>query len=141
MSMEFVEKRAKELYVSNSGLSKAADQFGYGYPFLSYSVVFHNYYIPDNLDTLVNSTENDRRICSIKRGDVFLTRTSETTDELDEAIMSTPCDTSMPNHIIEPEDVFNDVIGMFRWWFVEEWETKVPALGKVFAKYHKEKYK
>lgn len=65
----------------------------------------------------------------------------ETTDELDEALMSTPCDTSMPNHIIKPEDVFNDVIGMFRWWFVEEWETKVPALGKVFAKYHKEKYK
>lgn len=82
MSMEFIEKKAKELYVSNSGLSKSADQFGYGYPFLSYSVIFHNYYIPDSLDMLVNSTESDRKTCSIKRGDVFLTRTSETTDEL-----------------------------------------------------------
>lgn len=80
--MEFIEKRAKELYESNSGLSKPADQFGFGYPFLSYSDIFHNFYIPDKLTTLVNSTEKDRRSCSIKRGDVFLTRTSETTDEL-----------------------------------------------------------
>lgn len=65
----------------------------------------------------------------------------KTTDELDEALMSTPCDTSMPNHIISPEDVFNDIIGMFRWWFVEEWETKIPELGKIFSKHHKEKYK
>ena len=80
--MEFVEKRAKELYISSSGLSKPADQFGYGYPFLPYSIVFHNYYIPDTLTTLVNSTSKDRETCSIKRGDVFLTRTSETTEEL-----------------------------------------------------------
>ena len=80
--MEFIEKRAKELYISSSGLSKSADQFGYGYPFLPYSIVFHNYYIPDTLTTLVNSTAKDRETCSIKRGDVFLTRTSETTEEL-----------------------------------------------------------
>lgn len=80
--MEFIEKRARELYISSSGLSKPADQFGYGYPFLAYSVIFHNYYIPDSLSLLVNSTVKDRETCSIKRGDVFLTRTSETTDEL-----------------------------------------------------------
>ena len=80
--MEFIEKRAKELYASSSGLSKSADQFGYGFPFLSYSDIFHNYYIQSELTTLVNSTDKDRKTCSIKRGDVFLTRTSETTDEL-----------------------------------------------------------
>lgn len=82
MIMEFIEKRAKELYISNSGLSKPADQFGFGFPFLAYSVIFHHYYIPDELTTLVNSTDKDRKACSIKRGDVFLTRTSETTEEL-----------------------------------------------------------
>lgn len=80
--MEFIEKKAKELFVCSSGLSKSGDQFGYGYPFLSYSEIFNNYYIPDELLTLVNSTEKDRIKCSIQRGDVFLTRTSETTDEL-----------------------------------------------------------
>ena len=80
--MEWIVKRSSELYVSSSGLSKASDQFGYGYPFLSYKDVFNNYYAPEELDTLVNSTEKDRQKCSVKRGDVFLTRTSETTDEL-----------------------------------------------------------
>ncbi len=80
--MEFVEKRAAELYERNSGLSKPADQFGFGYPFLSYADIFHNYFAPDVLTTLVNSNEKDREKCSVRRGDVFLTRTSETTDEL-----------------------------------------------------------
>lgn len=80
--MEWFVKRSSELYVSSSGLSKASDQFGYGYPFLSYKDVFNNYYAPEELSTLVNSTEKDRQTCSVKRGDVFLTRTSETTDEL-----------------------------------------------------------
>ncbi len=80
--MKYIEKRAHELYTSSSGLSKPADQFGFGFPFLSYSDIFHNYFVPTELKTLVNSTEKDRETCSIKRGDVFLTRTSETTDEL-----------------------------------------------------------
>ncbi len=80
--MEWIVKRSSELYVSSSGLSKASDQFGYGFPFLSYKDVFNNYYAPEELSTLVNSTEKDRQTCSVKRGDVFLTRTSETTDEL-----------------------------------------------------------
>lgn len=80
--MKWIVKRSSELYVSSSGLSKASDQFGYGFPFLSYKDVFNNYYAPEKLNTLVNSTEKDRQKCSVKRGDVFLTRTSETTDEL-----------------------------------------------------------
>lgn len=80
--MKWIVKRSSELYVGSSGLSKASDQFGYGFPFLSYKDVFNNYYTPEKLNTLVNSTEKDRQKCSVKRGDVFLTRTSETTDEL-----------------------------------------------------------
>ena len=80
--MEWKEKRLSELYVSSSGLSKPANQFGFGYPFLSYKDIFNHYYAPDELLTLVNSSEVERKKCSVKRGDVFLTRTSETTDEL-----------------------------------------------------------
>lgn len=64
--MEWVEKKSSELYVSSSGLSKSSDQFGYGYPFLSYKDVFNNYYAPEKLSTLVNSTEKDRLKCSVK---------------------------------------------------------------------------
>lgn len=71
-----------EIYEFASGLSKPRDQFGFGYPFLSFKDVFNNYIIPKDLSQLVNTTEKERRACSVKYGDVFLTRTSETQEEL-----------------------------------------------------------
>lgn len=79
---EWKEYKLGEVYGFSSGLSKSSDQFGYGFDFLTFKDVFNNYFLPDKLTALVNSTENERQTCSIKRGDVFLTRTSETDDEL-----------------------------------------------------------
>jgi len=76
------EYKLNEVYDFGSGLSKSRSEFGFGYGFLSYKEIFHNYFVPDNLHELVNSTEKERRSCSILRGDVFLTRTSETDEEL-----------------------------------------------------------
>ena len=77
-------KRVKlgELYEVHNGLSKGRQFFGSGYPFLSFSTVFNNWFLPETLDSLVQSTEKERQSCSIKKGDVFITRTSETMDEL-----------------------------------------------------------
>jgi len=66
----------------HNGLSKGSKFFGSGYGFLSFSTVFNNYFIPDELPDLVQSTEKEQESYSIKRGDIFLTRTSETADEL-----------------------------------------------------------
>ena len=71
-----------ELYEVHNGLSKPRAFFGTGYPFLSFSTVFNNYFLPDELDSLVQSSEKERESFSIKRGDVFITRTSETAEEL-----------------------------------------------------------
>lgn len=71
-----------ELYEVHNGLSKGRQFFGSGYPFLSFSTVFNHWFLPEQLDSLVQSTEKERIACSIKRGDVFITRTSETMDEL-----------------------------------------------------------
>lgn len=71
-----------ELFEFSSGLSKPASEFGSGYGFLSFKDVFYNYFVPEELTELVNSTEHERRTRSVRRGDVFLTRTSETQDEL-----------------------------------------------------------
>lgn len=81
-SNNWEEKKLNEIYDFASGLSKGRDEFGFGYPFLSYSEIYDNYFMPDNLASLVNSTDKERDRCSIKRGDVFLTRTSEVADEL-----------------------------------------------------------
>ncbi|STW01935.1 restriction modification system DNA specificity domain-containing protein [Klebsiella pneumoniae] len=69
-------------YDIRSGLSKPAKDFGSGYPFLTFKDVFYNYFTPDELGDLVQSNDKERENCSVKRGDVFLTRTSETMHEL-----------------------------------------------------------
>ena len=69
-------------YDISSGLSKPAKDFGSGYPFLSFKDVFYNYFVPDKLTELVETSVKEQMNCSVKRGDLFLTRTSETMHEL-----------------------------------------------------------
>ncbi|WP_429307621.1 restriction endonuclease subunit S [Paraburkholderia sp. GAS38] len=69
-------------YEVRSGLSKPAKDFGSGYPFLTFKDVFYNYFTPELLGDFVQSTQKERDSCSVLRGDVFLTRTSETMHEL-----------------------------------------------------------
>ena len=76
------EYKLDEVYDFASGLSKGAEEFGFGYEFLAFKDIFQNYFVPNKLTSLVNSTEKERKSCSIKRGDVFLTRTSETDEDL-----------------------------------------------------------
>lgn len=71
-----------DLYEVHNGLSKGGKFFGSGYPFLTFSTVFNNYFLPEELTDFVQSTEKERESYSILRGDVFVTRTSETSDEL-----------------------------------------------------------
>ena len=80
--MSWERYRLGDLYEVHNGLSKGSKFFGSGYGFLSFSTVFNNYFIPDELPDLVQSTEKEQDSYSIKRGDIFLTRTSETADEL-----------------------------------------------------------
>jgi type I restriction enzyme S subunit len=82
MAAEWLTVPLGELYDFSSGLSKPREEFGFGHGFLSFKDVFYNYFTPNKLEQLVNSTEKEQQSCSIKRGDVFLTRTSETMDEL-----------------------------------------------------------
>ena len=79
---EWKEYKLDEVYEVSNGLSKKREEFGFGYEFLAFTDVFNNYFVPQTLDNLVNSSEMERVKCSIKRGDVFLTRTSEKLDEL-----------------------------------------------------------
>lgn len=77
-----MEYRLGDLYEVSNGLSKSGDCFGSGFPFLNYSTVFNNYFVPDEIVELVQSTDKEQKNYSIKAGDVFITRTSETTEEL-----------------------------------------------------------
>ena len=76
------EKRLRFLGVCQNGISKSSEFFGEGYPFISYGDVYRNYVLPLNGSGLIKSNMNDRRIYSVKYGDVFFTRTSETIEEI-----------------------------------------------------------
>ena len=76
------EVKLDVLYEFRSGLSKGKKFFGSGYPFLTYKEIFNNYFVPQKLNNLAQTSEKERINCSIKRGDVFLTRTSETVEEI-----------------------------------------------------------
>ncbi len=71
-----------EVFEFRSGLSKPRTAFGRGYPFLTFKDVFYNIFVPRELGDLVESSEAERAIGDVRRGDVFLTRTSETQHEL-----------------------------------------------------------
>lgn len=71
-----------DLYTMSSGISSTKDQAGHGNPFLSFSVVFNNYFVPDALFDLMATSDKEKETYSIKSGDIFLTRTSEVVDEL-----------------------------------------------------------
>jgi type I restriction enzyme S subunit len=67
---------------TQNGLSKGGEYFGSGFPFLTYGDVYKSISIPQKLSGLAESTVNDRIQFSVKEGDVFFTRTSETIDEI-----------------------------------------------------------
>ena len=79
---EWKRYKLSDLYEMSSGISSTKEQAGHGSPFLSFSVVFNHYFLPDNLIDLMDTTDAEKQKYSINEGDIFLTRTSETVDEL-----------------------------------------------------------
>ena len=71
-----------DLYDMSSGISSKKEQAGHGAPFVSFGTVFNNYFLPEELPDLMDTNEKEQQIYSIKTGDVLITRTSETIDEL-----------------------------------------------------------
>lgn len=71
-----------DLYNMTSGISSTKEQAGHGAPFASFSTVFNNYFLPDELPELMDTSEREQEAYSIKKGDILITRTSETVDEL-----------------------------------------------------------
>jgi type I restriction enzyme S subunit len=71
-----------KLYDFSSGISSKPEQAGHGSPFASFSTVFNHYFLPNELNDLMDTSEKVQETYSIKKGDILLTRTSETVDEL-----------------------------------------------------------
>lgn len=66
-----------ELYDISSGISTTKGQAGHGSPFLSFSTVFSNFFVPNPLPDFMETSDREKEIFSIKRGDIFITRHSK----------------------------------------------------------------
>lgn len=79
---KFKKYALSSLYDMSSGISSTKEQAGHGSPFVSFSTVFNNYFLPDELPDLMDTSTKEQEVYSIKKGDILITRTSETIDEL-----------------------------------------------------------
>ena len=65
-----------------NGVSHDSTYFGEGYPFVSYSDAYKNISLPKTVLGLAKSSNQERLLFSVEKGDVFFTRTSETAEEI-----------------------------------------------------------
>lgn len=80
---EWDKIRLGDLLVFKNGLNKAKKFFGYGTPIVNYMDVFRCSFIKaENIEGRVSLTSQERSNFDVKKGDVFFTRTSETTNEI-----------------------------------------------------------
>ncbi|MCZ2084348.1 MAG: restriction endonuclease subunit S [Flavobacteriales bacterium] len=75
-------RKLKYLGKFQNGISAGAEYFGSGFPFINYGDVYKNFELPKISSGLANSSEQDRQNYSVRQGDVFFTRTSETIEEI-----------------------------------------------------------
>lgn len=72
----------KYIGATQNGISKGGEFFGSGYPFVSYGDVYKNMELPQSVTGRIQTTDDEREKYSVRRGDIFFTRTSETIEEV-----------------------------------------------------------
>lgn len=80
--MKTKKYKFSDLYIMSSGINTSKGQAGHGSPFISFSTVYGNYFLPDEFTDFMDTTPIEQERFSIKKGDILLTRTSETREEL-----------------------------------------------------------
>jgi len=85
--------RLRNIGGAQNGISKGAEYFGEGFPFVSYGDIYRNYSLPYEVQGRVRTTAEEQEHYSVEAGDIFFTRTSETIDEVG---FSCVCEKTIP---------------------------------------------
>lgn len=75
-------KRLRYFATCQNGISKGGEFFGDGSPFVSYGDVYNNNVLPEVVEGLCMVTDTEKENYSVREGDIFFTRTSETIEEI-----------------------------------------------------------
>lgn len=74
--------RVRNNYTLQNGISESGAFFDKGTPFVNYSDVYKNRILPTEFIDVANSDKKQQETFSVRKGDIFFTRTSETIDEI-----------------------------------------------------------
>lgn len=124
-------KKVRYFCTCQNGISESSDFFTDGFPFISYGDVYKNRVLPINVEGKAKSNEKQQITYSVKRGDIFFTRTSEVLDEIG---ITSVCFETIPNAIfsgflirVRPDEkIINEVFSKyyFQATCVREYFTK-----------------
>ena len=112
-------KRLRYIGSCQNGISKDGQYFGCGFPFVTYGDVYNQMALPAETSGLVESTEEERLRYSVKRGDIFFTRTSETADEVgfSSVCLKTIPDATFAGFVIRVRPVTEDLLPEFAQYY------------------------
>ena len=68
---ELIYYKFPDLYEISSGISTTKEQAGHGSPFVSYSDVYNNHFLPALLTERMNTSPSEQETYSVRAGDVF----------------------------------------------------------------------
>lgn len=71
-----------QLYHISGGIVKKRASFGHGTPMVDVAAVIHSPFLPAELPSLVETSPDEMEKYRVCRGDIFMNRSSENTDEL-----------------------------------------------------------
>lgn len=71
-----------QLYHISGGIVKKREAFGHGTPMVDVAAVIHSPFLPAELPSLVETAPEEMEKYRVCRGDIFMNRSSENTDEL-----------------------------------------------------------
>ena len=89
-------RRVRDIGWTQNGISKSGEFFGSGFPFVSYGDVYRNYALPNIVTGQIESDGKERENYSVRAGDIFFTRTSETIEEVG---FSSVCKATIPDAV------------------------------------------
>lgn len=86
---EVIKIKFKNFAKLQNGISESGDFFTDGNPFVSYSAVYNNLFLPTNIRDKAKSSKSQQEQFSVMEGDIFITRTSE---NVSDAFMVSLCE-------------------------------------------------
>jgi len=122
-----------ELFTFKNGLNKGKDHFGYGTPIVNYMDVYTRSGIhADDLMGRVSLSREEIKSYNVHKGDVFFTRTSETTDEIGIAsvMLDDPIDTVFSGFVLRARPRDDSLDDQFKRYCFSTREVRKAIMSK-----------